>query len=129
MMMSLNLDNTLAMSLVSSLPPKPMSFGPRYTACPPSKWNPVSKLTRVRSDGLVKIIHKVLPSKGRNDRSPELNLALISDARSRSCWTFASSKSLIAMNEGAGGSSPWGMACVGGDGMSQSEIQKLYPEG
>ena len=44
--------------------PIPISFGPKNSACPPIHSKPVSKETRVRADGLAKIIAKDLPSKG-----------------------------------------------------------------
>ena len=60
-MISLYLLKTLPMSFTASLFPMPISFGPKYKACPPKRKKPVSKETLVRAEGFAKIIASDLP--------------------------------------------------------------------
>ena len=54
---------TRAVSATVSWPPRWISPGRRYCACPPSSVMPASKLIRVRVDGCSKIIASVRPSR------------------------------------------------------------------
>src|SRR5262245_31208764 len=64
-----------------------MSFWDRKITFPPSSRIPTSKLTRVRVDGLLKIIAQTWPARGRSGLDPRLFLNSRADSSSSRSWS------------------------------------------